>query len=256
MHRGHASSIYVYAGGTCMLTRTMAALTLVFTLRIEAQQAGADKQQKIAALKQAIAQDQAALKQYKWTETTQTSMKGEVKKTEQKACQYGPDGKVQKTPISSADQPAPKKESKRAGRRGGAVKEAIVENKVEDLKEYMQQVGALVKEYVPPDGQKIQAAAAAGNLSVTPAGGLDTVQIKDYAKTGDMLSLGFDPTAKKLRSYKVQSYLKDKNDAVTLDVTFAQLPGGPNHVEHTVLNATAKKILVDISNSGYAKIAQ
>ena len=37
-------------------------------------------------------------------------MKGEVKKQEQKQCYYGADGKVQKTPLAGAAQPAPKKE--------------------------------------------------------------------------------------------------------------------------------------------------
>ena len=125
-----------------------------------AQQA---KQEKVAALKQSLAQNQAALKSYSWTETTQTSLKGEVKKQEQKQCQYGPDGKVQKTPISGAEPAAePKQESRGRGRRGGAVKEAVVEKKVGEMKDYMQQVAALVHQYVPPDPQKIQAAQAAG----------------------------------------------------------------------------------------------
>src|SRR5215510_13521962 len=54
-------------------------------------------QEKVAALKQSMAQNQAALKQYSWTESTEISLKGEVKKREQKECHYGPDGKVQKT---------------------------------------------------------------------------------------------------------------------------------------------------------------
>src|SRR5262245_53202800 len=89
-------------------------------------------QEKVAALKESLAQNQAALKQYTWTETTEISMKGEVKKREQKECHYGPDGKVQKTPIAGDDQPQQQKEQAggRRGRRGGgAVKEKIVEKK-------------------------------------------------------------------------------------------------------------------------------
>src|SRR5690242_14980941 len=64
-----------------------------------AQQSDTAKQEKLGALKLSLARNQAALKQYTWTETTQISLKGEVKKQEQKQCQYGPDGKVQKTPM-------------------------------------------------------------------------------------------------------------------------------------------------------------
>jgi hypothetical protein len=62
---------------------------LVLSLPLPAQQPdAAAKQQKIqekvAALKQSLAQNQAALKQYRWTESTEISLKGEVKKREQK----------------------------------------------------------------------------------------------------------------------------------------------------------------------------
>src|SRR5262245_19784604 len=73
-------------------------------------------QEKVAALKQSLAQNQTALKQYTWTETTEISMKGEVKKREQKECHYGPDGKVQKTPTGGGDQP-PQEKDQAGGRR-------------------------------------------------------------------------------------------------------------------------------------------
>ena len=223
--------------------------------------ANAGAQEKIAALKESIAQNQAALKTYKWTESTEISLKGEVKKKEQKLCQYGPDGKVQKTPVAGGDQAAKEdKDSGRGGRRGGgAVKKAIVENKVDDLKDYMEKAAALVHEYVPPDPQKIQAAMAAGKIATQPASGqgVSTLTITDYVKPGDKLILGFDPVAKKLRSYQVQSYVeKPKDDAVKLAVTFASLPDGTNYPQQTVLDVAAKKVNVKIVNSGYAKAGQ
>jgi hypothetical protein len=221
-------------------------------------QGNADMQAKVAALKQSLQENQAALRTYSWTEATEISLNGEVKKREQKQCKYGADGKVQKTVVSGGDQPQQKQQEQNAGGRrgGGRLKEAIVENKVEDLKEYMEKTAALVHEYVPPDPQKIQAAAAAGKISTQPAssGGLSTITITDYVKPGDKLILGFDPTAKKLRSYQVQSYVeKPKDDAVALAVTFASLPDGTNYAQQTALDVAAKKIKVKITNSGYAK---
>jgi hypothetical protein len=222
--------------------------------------ANAGSQDKVAALKESLAQNQAALKTYKWTEATEISLKGEVKKKEQKECRYGPDGKVQKTPVPGAEQAQKEeKDSGRGGRRGGVVKKAIVENKVDDLKDYMEKAAALVHEYVPPDPQKIQAAAAAGKISTEAASGqgIATLTIKDYVKAGDKLILGFDPVAKKLRSYQVQSYVeKPKDDAVTLAVTFASLADGTNYPQQTVLDVAAKKVNVKIVNSGYAKAGQ
>jgi len=235
-----------------------ALVTLCFgTVLAQEPNAAAAKQEKLAALKQSMAKNQAALKQYVWTETTQISLKGEVKKQEQKQCQYGPDGKVQKTPLQGASQPQP--EQGGGGRRkgGGAMKKAVVEKKVGEMKDYMERVAALVQEYVPPNPQKIQAAQAAGNIALTPAQPVTTLNIKNYLKSGDLVTLGFDTTAKKMSSYNVDSYLDDpKDDVVKLAVSFAQLPDGTSYPQQTVLDATGKKIEVKVTNSGYKKLGQ
>jgi hypothetical protein len=233
---------------------------LFFVAVMAAQQgdAPAAKEQKVAALKQSIAQNQAALKSYSWTETTQISLKGEVKKQEQKQCQYGPDGKVQKTPIPGAEPASEPPQQSGRGRRGGALKKEIVEKKVDEMKDYMQQVAALVHQYVPPDPQKIQAAQAAGNVAAQPsADGLTNLTIKNYLKDGDSVALGFDSAAKKIRSYDVNSYLDNpKDNPVKLDVSFASLPDGTNYAQQTVLDAPGKKIQVKVTNSGYKKAGQ
>src|SRR5262245_1799120 len=218
---------------------------------------GPSAQEKIAALKESLAANQAALKQYSWIETTAISMKGEVKKQEQKQCYYGADGKVQKTPLAGAAQPAAKKEETQArgGRRGGGrVKEAVIEKKVDELKDYMERVAALVHEYVPPDPQKLQAAQAAGHLAVQPsAGGIVMLQAKDYIKPGDSLSIGFD-SALKLSSYNSVSYVeKPKEDDVTLAVTFGKLPDGTAFPQQVLLDVKAKQIQVKVTNSGHKK---
>lgn len=233
---------------------------LFFVAVVAAQQADAPaaKEQKVAALKQSIAQNQTALKSYSWTETTQISLKGEVKKQEQKQCQYGPDGKVQKTAIPGTEPASEPQQQSGRGRRGGALKKEIVEKKVDEMKDYMQQVAALVHQYVPPDAQKIQAAQAAGNVAAQPAAeGLSNLTIKNYVKDGDSLALGFDSAAKKIRSYDVNTYLDNpKDNPVKLDVSFASLPDGTNYAQQTVLDAPGKKIQVKITNSGYKKAGQ
>ena len=77
-----------------------------------------DLQQKVAAAKQAAAQNQQALRGYSWIEKTEIALKGEVKNTKLQSCQYGPDGKVVKTLLS---EPAEKEESEQGEVAGGAV---------------------------------------------------------------------------------------------------------------------------------------
>lgn len=230
---------------------TFPMVALAFTAALAAQ-APADR---AAAIKEALAKNAAALRQYSWVETTTISLKGEVKKQEQKQCYYGADGKVQKTPIPG-QAAAPKKEAPPArGRRGGgAVKEKIVENKVDDMKEYMEKAAALVGEYVPPDPQKIQAAQGAGTLKVEPAGGVTTLSITSYFKPNDSLAIGFDPAAMAMKSYNVKSYVeKPKDDDLTLAVTFAALTDGTSYPAQIQLDVAAKKIQVKVANSGYKK---
>src|SRR4029450_14130698 len=97
----------------------------------------ADKQAQGAALKQSLAQNQATLKQYTWIETTQVSVKGEVKKEEQKQCFYGADGKVQKTPLAGAAPPQQQQPQQGGGRRGGRGEKNMGGNKVEDSEDFL-----------------------------------------------------------------------------------------------------------------------
>ena len=207
-----------------------------------------------AAVKESLAQNQTRLRTYTWVETTQVSMKGEVKKQEQKQCFYAADGKVQKTPIGAAPAAPAKQPAGGGGRRGGRVKEKIVENKVDDLKDYMERVVALVHQYVPPDPQKIQDAQTAGSLSAQPTGAVVNLSIKNYLKPGDLVAIGFDTQGKQLSSYNVQSFVeKPKEDDVKLAVTFGRLEDGTSYPQQIVLDATAKKIQVKVTNSGYKK---
>ncbi|HEX4165675.1 MAG TPA: hypothetical protein VHZ55_09375 [Bryobacteraceae bacterium] len=139
-----------------------------FAVTVAARQGDSEaaKQERIAALKQSLMKNQSALKQYTWTETTQISLNGEVKKQEEKHCQYGPDGKVQKTSIGGGSESQEGQASK-GGRRGGRLKKRIIEEKTGEMKDYMERVGAPVREYVPPAPEKTQAAAAAKNCSNT-----------------------------------------------------------------------------------------
>jgi hypothetical protein len=209
-------------------------------------------QERVAALKESLAKNQAALRQYSWVETTVISLKGEVKKQQQKQCSYGPDGKVQKTPIGEQEPKA--KEPSGGDRRGGRAKQAIVAKKVGEVKDYMEDVAALVHQYVPPDAQKIQAVQGAGNLAVQPGAGVTVLNLKDYLKPGDLLAIGFDPAAKAMRSYNVTSYVeKPQDDAVALSVTFASLPDGTGYPQQVLLDVKAKDIQVKVTNSGYKK---
>jgi hypothetical protein len=199
-------------------------------------------------VKESVVKNQAALKAYTWTEHTDISLKGEVKKTTDNLCKYGADGQVAKTPIGA---PAPKKEMR-------GMKKKMVEKKVGELTDYMERAAALIHRYMPPSPEKMQAASQAGTVSLGQAGpGKIQLQFKDYAKPGDALTFNFDTATKSLQSISVNSFLDDpKDDVVTLAVEFASLPDKTNYVASTTLNAAAKQVVVKTSNTNYQKLAQ
>ena len=208
---------------------------------------GGELQQKLAAVKQSVAENQQKLHQYRWTETTQLTLKGEAKPPKTEVCQYGPDGKVQKTPEGAPPPPPPS---------GGRMKQRIIEKKKEEMQDYMGQVKTLLAKYTPPDPQKMQEAFKSGNASLNPNEAAQTVGLvfKNYAQPGDQMTLTFDTATKKVSGLNVNTYLDDPKDVVTLAVKMASLPDGTNYVQQTVLDATAKHLQVTTTNSDYQKI--
>ena len=205
-------------------------------------------QQKVAALKQSVQENQQRLHQYQWVETQQITLKGEPKPPKQNLCKYGPDGQVQKVPIGEQQQAPPS---------GGRLKGRVVEKKKAEMQDYMGDVKSLLSMYVPPNPQKIQAAVQAHNVSLVPGGG-GVVQLvfKNYAQPGDQMTCSFDTAAKKIQSLNVNTYLGQAKDVVTLAVQFASLPDGTNYAQQTVLDATAKQLQVTTTNSQYSKLGQ
>ena len=138
-------------------------------------------QEKVAALKKSVAMNQQALRGYTWTETRETIFKGETKSTKTSQCQYGPDGKVQKT-LLSGSQPPPQQ-------RG--LKGRIIEKKKDEMQDYMERVASLIQRYVPPEGSQLQASFQNGKAALQPSGeGIAMLVFRDYAKPGDTVTAG------------------------------------------------------------------
>jgi hypothetical protein len=134
------------------------------------------------------------------------------------------------------------------------VKQKAIAKKKEEMKDYMGDVKTLLSLYVPPDPQKMQQAYQEGKVSLNPAGGVVDLIFKDYALPGDQMTLTFDTATKKISSLNINTYMDEPKDAVTLQVQMASLPDGTNYVQQTILNATAKQLVVKTTNSKYQKL--
>jgi hypothetical protein len=209
--------------------------------------AGQDLQQKLAAGKQAAAQNQQALRSYTWLEKVELSLKGEVKSTKVSSCRYGPDGKVEKTPV--VEPPPPKKQ------RG--LKGKVIAKKTGEMKAELESAAALVQQYVPPSPDGIQVVMNAGTASLSQAGpGAVALKFPGYVKAGDSLALTFDTAVKALRQIDVATWLEKPSDTVTFQAAMQSLPDGTDYPGAITLTIPASQIEVRITNSNYQKLAQ
>jgi hypothetical protein len=245
MSRTAPSSTHITEAKFCgnKASALVLAAALLSSVLPAAAQAGGDMQAKMAALKQSVAENQQKLHQYQWLETTQLTLNGDAKPASQNICRYGPDGTVQKSLVS----PPPPPPS------GGRFKQRIVAKKTGEMQDYMGQVKTLLALYVPPNAQRMQQAFGAGKVSVNPSpdSGTTNIVFKDYAQPGDQMTVTFSAAAKKIVGINVNTYMDDPKDIVTLAIQFASLPDNTNYVQQSVLNATAKKLVVTTTNANY-----
>ena len=235
------------------------AVGIVAALMPVAAQAPPSPDQLVGALKQNLAASEKRLRQYEWVETTAISLKGEEKSRKQQRVYYGADGKLTKLPIGE-----PKAEAEPSGGRqgrgrrgGGRVKENIIENKKDDLVEYMGKASALIHQYVPPDPALVQKAKDANNLKVVPQpDGKLRLEFQNYLQPKDMMLIDVDAKAALLSALSVATYLENPEDAVKLDVRFATLADGTSFTSQTTLDAKAKDIRVVVENSGHRPLAK
>jgi hypothetical protein len=230
------------------MKRTLIGMAVVtLTLAAFSQPANAqDLQQKLAAVKQAAAANAEALRAYTWLEKTEILLKGELKATKVDSCRYGPDGKVQKTPV--VQPPPPEK------KRG--LKGKIVANKTAEMKEELQATTALIQEYVPPAPDRIQVVMNAGTASLAQAGPQRVAFIfPGYVKAGDALTVTFDKAITTLQQIDVKTWLDKPEEPATLRVVMQALPNGVSFPGSIVLKIVDRKLEVRVTKSNYQKLA-
>lgn len=202
-------------------------------------------QERVLALKASLAASQAILKQYEWVETTVVSLKGQEKARLMNRCYHGADGLVQKIPLTT---PPPEIRKRGLLRRIAAAKK-------EEMTDYMKDAVNLVKMYVPPNQAMIQSAKDAGKVSLTPLSGQRLrLTFADYLKPGDSLLLELDLAGNRPSAATVSTYLDSPREPVTLNIRFSTLDNLATYASNIALEAKAKKLAVNVLNSGYRRL--
>jgi hypothetical protein len=136
------------------------------------------------------------------------------------------------------------------------VKGKAVENKKEEISDATKEAIALVKQYVPPDPARIQAAKEAGRITATPPDPAGQVRlvIKDYLKPGDSLALEANAATDRIAGVTVATFTDKAKDAVGFKVSFGSFADGTVYPAKIQLDVAAQNLAVAIENSGYKKV--
>ncbi len=207
--------------------------------------AQADMKETVAMIKTNLVQSKQKVKQYAWIETTKVYIKGELKTTKQNQCYYSVDGQLTKVATGGSDQP-----KKKGGLRG-----KIIENKKEELTEYIDKAVEKVKAYLPPVPEKIQKIYGDGKVSIQilEPNKKFKLSFPDYLQQGDVLAISVDKSTQKLMALNVSTYIDKPEDKVIFDVTYKDLPDGTQYPVATSLVADAHDLKIVIEQSGFKK---
>ena len=212
---------------------------------VAAQAVAQALQQQLDMAEQAAAANRQALQPYSWIETTQISVKGEVKNTKVESCRYGPGGQVQRTELSdnSADMPP--------GLRG-----MMAKKKAGEVQAELKNAAALVRQYVPLDPARVRAVIAAGGASLGQAGpGTAQVKFANFAQQGDVLTLTVDTQTQKIDRIDVATWLDSESNKVSLGVDVDSLPDGTRFPATSTVLIPGSDIQVQMRNTNYQKLA-
>jgi hypothetical protein len=114
----------------------------------------------------------------------------------------------------------------------------------------MQRAVMMVKEYVPPDIQRIESARGGGMMVKPTATGVQ-LWMGSYFKPRDTIAI--EMKGDKIERIHADTYLDSEDDKVTVDANFSSLPDGTNYASQIGLVAVKKGLLVMVENSNYQK---
>jgi len=217
-------------------------LTVALTTFLHAQMGMMDK----GEFTEKMAENSKKLKQYTYLQKTQIFLKGELKGTKLSRVHY--DSATGEKVSEPLDAPPPEQGGRR--RLMGRMKEKKIEEKKDEMKEYVERLMGLMSQYLPPNPDRMKAAMPNALIS-PPASGQAKLILSGYLKPGDKMTFAADPATKSLSEITIDSSLDDK--PVSFQVVFSKLPDGTNYPSLTTINAPAKELRIAVATSDYHK---
>jgi len=187
---------------------------------------------------QSRAQNAALLKQYTWTERLDFMVNGQQKDLRLELCNFGPDGKLQRTVLNDQSAPLP----------GGFFRRKIAENKRKDVETYLKGLGELLRQYTLPTAGAVL--DFMDSAATTPGpGGQVLMTGQNVVQPGDSMTIWVDAMTKKTRKVAVSTSFQ--GNPVNLTATFKTLPNGLNYPAYADLTVPPKGYTILVQNFDY-----
>jgi hypothetical protein len=229
-----------------LMTQAVASTVVAFTLMTAI--ASAQQKEQFVQAQQA---NTTALREYTWKRRTELKLKGESKKVTMEQVRYDIDGKLEKTAIGGAPEPPQEQPAAGRGRRGGRLKQEVIENKKEEFAELMQNLGALAASYGQLPQDKLQDFAKTATVVKGDGADAGTVRIQgaNILVEGDSMSIWIDPTSYMMRRVEIGTWLEKK--PVSLVSEYRSVDNGPTYQARAVLRYPEKQIELTVENFEY-----
>jgi hypothetical protein len=214
-------------------------------LTILAMAIGAGAQQQISALMTGMGANAKQLRQYTFKQRTETYYKGELKNAKIDEIHYDPSGERVSIPL---DEQKAQSEPRRRGP-GSRIIARKIEQKQEEIKEYVERLMALTGRYLAADPAKLQAAFSKADVTMAGGGSLVRITMRDYVSNGDVMTMSFDSATNRPTKTEVNTTLDDAPVCIVL--AFDQIREGPNYPGRTVVRSDDKQVEVRVFTYDY-----
>lgn len=186
-------------------------------------------------------QNATVMKQYSWKMRVEMTVDGKTKPAQIYQMRYDVDGVLQKTPLT-APEPVKKKR--------GLIRGAIQKEKIEDFKEWAEQLAETVKSYMTPSPGTMMDFYSKATMSPAPDG---TAQMSagGFLQKGDKATFWVNKETSAPVRYQFSTTLD--GDPVDGNVEFHRVTDGPQYAARVTVSVPARKVTAKIENFDYLK---
>jgi hypothetical protein len=185
------------------------------------------------------------LRQYTHLRKTEVYWREKLRKTQYVEVKFdGGTGNEVSVPLGSSDG------DKSGPQMGGPISILVTKKIAGDVKHNVEQLSALLKEYIPLNMQKGNYGSTGTESQPASSNNAETV-LRDYARLGDSMTISFDPDSRLPTQVRITSNLDE--EPVTFDIEFASLADRTSYPSTVDMKWDAKKLELRITNSDYHK---